>query len=228
MNLGRMISRVRRQLPQASVESISAEDITAELNAGVDECNRLSQVFKGYTDVVAEVGKQIYPLHTYVPRWLGSSKNGVWWFDVTTGTSYWLFAKTIRWLDLYIRNWRDQVAGHPQWYWTEGNDLGFYPKPSTAGTIRVYHLLKATPMDNNNNYPWENLTTEITALQAFDDAIIAYARWKLSPAVGDAGEANPLFKEFMYEVNKASQQTKRRKDMMSDYDTYIRMDGQTS
>lgn len=223
MNLGLMTQRVRRQLPTATVESVPDSVIWAELNQGVDECNRIAQIYKGYTEFTSVAGKQIYPLSTYVPRYLGMSKDGVWYL---VGTSFKeLFPKTIRWLDLWIRNWRDLGSAEAQWYWVQGNDLGLYPKPSSATTVRIYHLLKSIPMDNADNYPWENTANEIGALQAFDDAIIAYARWKLCIPASKEAMDKDLYAEFMREIVKAKTQVNRRPDMTSHWDNFIRIDG---
>jgi len=223
MNLGMMTNRVRRQLPSATVESVSDQSIWDELNLGVDECNRYTQVYKGYTEFSSVANQQIYALSTYVPKYLGITKGGCWYLVGTSLKE--LFPKTIRWMDLNIRNWRDLSAAEPQWYWAEGDDLGLYPKPSTASTLRIYHLKKSIPMDNANNYPWENTTTEITALQAMDNAIIAHAKWKLSTAVGK--EQDTFYAEFIREIQKAQTQIRRRPDIASHWDNFIRIDGQT-
>ena len=222
MKLSEMIYRTRRRLPSATIESVSDQEIIGELNRGVDECNRLAQCYLGYTEFPSVIGKQIYSLSGDVPRYLAISKDGCW-FKATTSFKE-LFPKTIRWLDLFIRNWRDLGNAEPQWYWVQGNDLGLYPKPNVVGTLRVYHLKNSIPMDNLNNYPWENTTNEITALQGFDDAIVAYACWKIAPAVGQTGLENPYYAEFVREVHKGQTQTRRRPDISSHWDNYIRLD----
>jgi len=223
MTLSEMTTRVRNQLPAATVESVSDDIIWRELNIAVNECNRLSQVYQGYTEFTTVVDKQIYNFSTYVPLYLGMAKDGVWFNNSGTSLKE-LFPKTIRWLDLWIRNWRDLTSGEPQWYWVLGDDLGLYPKPSTAATLRVYHLKKATAMDNANNYPWTNTTTEVTALQAFDKPITTYARWALTSAVGVPTNEDPLYKRFLLEVKLAKEQTNRRPDWSSHWDSPMRID----
>lgn len=222
MNLGAFVSRIRRQMPSATVESISDAELWSEINLAVDECNRYAQVYKGYTEFSSVVGKQIYPLSQYVPNYNGISKDGCWYLVGTSLKE--LFPKTIRWLDLWIRNWKDMTNGEPQWYWVEGNDLGLYPKPATSSTLRIYHLLKATPMDNSNNYPWTNTTSEVMALQPMDGAIVAYVRWKISSAVGQPGQSDPLYSEYLREIKRAQTQIRRRPDIMSHWDSFVRID----
>ena len=226
MKLTELISRVRRQIPSATVESVSDDIITSELNHGVDECNLLAEVYKSYTEITLTAEKQIYSLSEKVPNYLGIAKNGVWYFN-SSGVSKYLFAKTIRWLDLYMRNWRDLTSGEPQWYWIDGDDLGFFRKPDQANKAWVYHLMKSTPMDSNDNYPWFNKTTE-SIFRPFDNAITAYAVWALSSSVGKENTKSALWQEFIMQLTKATQQVKRRRDLVSDYDYYLRIDGHKS
>ena len=223
MNLGEMILRVRRQLPAATVESVPSEVITTELNIGVNYVNRAVQVYQGYTEFNFVPEQQVYSLATVVPSYLGIVKSGVWWKD-DSGTFKYRIAKTRRWLDSNIPNWRDATSGVPFWYWVDGDELGFYLKPSTAWACRVYHLKKATAMDNNSNYPWMNSTTEVTALQPLDDAIISYAIWKLSAAVGKDTRETPEEALYLRELQKGMTQVRRRKDLMADVDSFMRMD----
>ena len=223
MTCGEMISRVRRQLPMATVESISDDIIRGELNIGVNYVNRKAQVFKGYTEFNFVPEQQIYQLSIHVPTYLGTTKDGVWWQD-GSGTFKFRISKTIRWLDSNIPNWRDAPSGVPFWYWFDGDDLGFFNKPSTAYKCRVYHLKKATAMGNNDNYPWNNTTVEVTSLQPLDDAIISYAIWKLSAAVGKDSKETPEEALFGREILKGMQEIRRRKDLTSDVDTFMRLD----
>jgi hypothetical protein len=154
---------------------------------------------------------------------MGITKSGVWFFD-SAGKSKYLFPKTRRWLDLYIRNWRDQGSGDPNWYSIEGDELLLFYTPDAARTVRVHHLKKSTPMDNLDNYPWWNRPTELTALRFYDNAIIAYAIWMLSPALMDKENRNYYEQQFYAKVKMANSQCKRHPDMTTDYDYFIRPD----
>lgn len=220
MTLGDMIDRVRRLIPQATVESFSDVVITQELNFAVDAVNRATQVYAGYTEFESVAEKQIYSLSEYVPNYLGLTKSGVWWEDAGGSFKY-RVAKTIRWLDTYIPNWRDASSGEPFWYWVDGDDLGFYRKFSAVRTVRVYHLMKSKKMDNKDNYPWKNTTSEVTAFQSLDDAIIAYARWKLLPSVGK--DETPEEAYYKRELKKGMIEVRRRKDLIADVDAVMRL-----
>lgn len=226
MTLGQMIQRIRRQMPSLTEESAPDQVLTDELNHACDEINLLAQSYHDYTEFSTVAEQQIYHISTYVPRYLGMKKNGVWWYT-SAGASWYLFPKSLKWLDLNIRNWRDSAsATNPTWYWIEDDDLGLFPKPSGVNTVRIYHLMKAVPMDNLSNYPWYNTTTENMALRPFDNALVAYARWALSPAAAQPSSEDPLYNRFLAEVNKARTQANRRPDFTSDFDYFERIDVQ--
>jgi hypothetical protein len=146
------------------------------------------------------------------------AKEGVY-FKNSSGDWTEIFPKTRAWLDQINPNWlNDTSVAVPKWYWVEGDELGFHQKPSTAYTLggRVYHLKKATPMDNGDKYPWTNTTSEITAFIPLDDAIIAYAKWRLAPALGQVTEQDLTYREFIAECSKGAKKVNRRPDLMID------------
>lgn len=224
MICGDMVKRVRSQLPPATIESVAESDIIRELNTGINAVNMLTKVYRGYTEFMTVAGQQIYNLSSVAPLCLKIWKPGVWWYN-TNGSSKYLFRKTMSWLDISIRNWRDSAAGDPNWYWQESDDLGLYTKPATANTVRIYHLSKGTAMDSLDNYPWKNSTTEVVVFQPLDDAIIAYAKWKFAPAVGKEAIEDPRYMEFIRECRKGKAQINARPDMLADIDYYPRIDG---
>lgn len=230
MNLGELRQRVVLQLPQATGETLNPATINLVINQSCDRINLIAQAYKTFASVANVPSQQIFSLSTICPGYLTMSKSGVWWFT-TAGTSMRMWPKTRRWLDNFIINWRDQapVVANPTWYWHDGDELGFQPASTQLSTnankdFRVHYLLASTPMGGDNYYPWWNKITEMTALKAFDDAIIAYAVWKLSPALMDKEGRNYYEVQFKNEVKLASTQVKRQWDLTSDYDYYIRPD----
>lgn len=227
MLLGDMITRIQRTLPQATGETIDQTKIIFELNHGCDEVNLLAKCYKSvltYSLPSVSVPTE-FSLSSIFPGYLGIDKTGIWFFDVN-GFSHYLYPKTKRWLDQYIRNWRDNKGGTtPTWYYIRNDALAFYPFVNISGTsITVDAIVKASPMTNTSNYPWSNQTTELTTLRCFDNAIIAYATWRLAPAVFDKEGRNYYETEFEKEVKKAISQVHDRSDMTSDYDYYMRPD----
>lgn len=235
MTLGDMTTRVRQQIPSSGGVGDMA-DITIQnaLNQGVVKVNLITQCYQTYvkvsnTPAIAGTPSQ-FSLSTICPGYLSMVDSGVWWFQ-TNGTSQIMYPVTRRWLDLYVPNWRDQspVSDNPNWYWHEGDQLGFYPGSTQQSTnankdFWVYYLLFPTAMGGSNNYPWTNGTTEFTALNCMDDAIIAYAVSKLAPAVMDKEGRNYYDLQFKQECQTSASQVRRKPDMTSTYDYYIHID----
>lgn len=230
MTLGELITRVQQQLPEATGEQLDPQTvITPVLNHGVDEINLIVQAYQGYQLVPNVANQQFYSLSAICPGYLSILKPGVKWFaenDAQASTQY-LYRKTRMWFDLWIPNWFNQdPVVNPTWYFIEGDQLGFVPASSSTSNFGVHYLSKAMPMDNNSNYPWNNQPTELTTFRCFDNAIVAYAVWKLAPAVRDNWSRNTNELDFYKEIKKASAQFKRRGDMTSDWGYYIRPDFQ--
>lgn len=229
MNLGEFITRVRQQIP-ASGSTGDMQDVTIQntLNQGVVKVNLITRAYRTYVSVPNVPGQQLYSLSSICPGFLSMEKSGVWWFD-TLGKSHRIWPKTRRWLDNFLVNWRDQSpVTIPTWYWHDGDELGFYPASNQQSTnankdFRVHYLLRPTPMGGNNNYPWNNGITELTALACMDDAIIAYAVSKLAPAVMDKEGRNYYDGMFEKECKIGMAQIKRQFDLTTDYDYYIRL-----
>lgn len=232
MNLGQMTTRVRQQIPASGGSGDMADTtIQAALNQGVVKINLITQCYQTYVkvqNIPAVAGTpQMYSLSSICPGFLTMMDSGVWWFQ-TDGSSQIMYARTRRWLDLYVPNWRDQspVSSNPTWYWHDGDNLGFYPGSTQQSTnaaldFWVYYLLKPTDMGGPDNYPWTNASTELTALTCMDDAIIAYAVSKLAPAVMDKEGRNYYDLQFRQECQLGAAQLKRQPDLTTAYGYFI-------
>lgn len=228
MNLAAMTTRVRQQIPASGgIGDMSDATIQTTLNQGVVKVNLVTQCYQTYIKIAntpATTGiPQQYSLSQICPGYLAMSDSGVWWFT-TSGASQIMYVKTRRWLDTYVPNWRDQspVASNPTWYWHDGDQLGFYPGSTQQSTLPqldfwIYYLLFPTAMGGPNNFPWTNGLTELTALNCMDDAIIAYAVWKLCPAVLDKEGRNYYEIQFKAECQAGSAQVKRQPDLATSY-----------
>lgn len=218
MKLSELIQRIKLQVPNMNLSGVSDTYLTTILNQACDYVNLLTKVYKGYTDFNIEADKRVYSLSTVCPTYLGTDKRGLFFKD---SSDKWtdIYPKTEAWIsEVYPDYLNSSSVAIPQWYYIDGDDLGFYPPPSTSKTngARLYHLKKATPMTNNDHYPWSGSTTEITAFLALDDALIAYVRWKLSPAMGQVSDVDLRHREFVQECSKAARQIKRRLDLVND------------
>ena len=227
MTLQDMLNRITRTLPQAASGTIQTPSIISELNHGIDEINLIARCWKKTLSfsLPASTAWTEFSLSQAFPNYLGIDKTGLWFFD-QQGSSHYIYAKTKRWLDIYIRNWRDnQGVSVPTWSYIRGDLFAFYPYVNVSGcVVSADCLVSATPMTNPSNYPWTNGATQVTALRMFDNAICSYAIWKLAPAVFDKEGRNTYEQEFMADVKVATAQFNNREDMTSDIDYYLRPD----
>jgi hypothetical protein len=194
------------------------------LNDGVNAANLLAKVYKGYTDFNIEAAKANYSLALIAPNYIGADKRGIFfkdsndkWVQVTPKTEAYISTTYPDFLNA-------TAVGTPNFCWVDGDDLGFYPAPLTSKTLggRVYHLKKATPMTTGDHYPFSGSAVEIAALKALDDAILAYCRWKISPAFGTVTDVDLREREFINECRKGSMQIKRRPDLMQSQENGMR------
>lgn len=218
MTLGDFIQRIKLQVPNLGQTGVTDAYLRTLINSAVDQVNLLAKVYSGYTDFNIEAEKRIYDLSDVVPLYLGKDKRGLFfknsedkWEDLIPKTEAWLAERYPDYLNA-------TSVDLPEYYYITGDELGFYPPPSTSKTLgaRLYHLKKATAMTNDAHYPFKGTTTEVTAFRPLNDAIIAYCRWKLSPAFGAVTDADLREREFLAECRKGAMQVRRSPDIMND------------
>jgi hypothetical protein len=221
MNLGEFIERIKLQVPNLGTTGVKDAYLKTLLNSAVNAVNALCKVYAGYTDFNIEASKRVYNLSSVCPTYLGRDKRGLFfknandkWKDLIPKTEAWLSEKYPDYLNA------DSVD-IPQYYYIKGDELGFYPPPSTSKSLgaRLYHLKKGTAMTSNDQYPFTGTTTEITAFSVLDDAIIAFCKWKLSPAYGAQTDQDLREREFLAECRKGSMQVRRSPDIMNEAST---------
>ena len=218
MKLSEFIKRVKLAVPNTNQTGIEDDYITTLLNAGCDKVNLLTKVYKGYTDFNIVAEQRLYDFATYVPTYLGTAKKGLFFKD-SDGNWQDIIPKTEAWLsEIYPDYLNSTSTSIPTWFYIEPTELGFHPPPSTAyaGGARLYHLKKANKMSGDDDFPFSGNTTEITALSALDDAIIAFCVWKLSPSFGQISDQDLRYREFILECKQAAKQIKRRRDLTGD------------
>jgi len=221
MNLGDFIQRIKLQVPNLGQTGVTDSYLITLINKGVNAVNALCKVYAGYTDFNIEASKTVYNLSIVCPTYLGRDKRGLFfkdssdeWQDVIPKTEAWLSEKYPDYLNA-------AAVDIPQYYYIKGDELGFYPPPSTSKTLgaRLYHLKKGTAMTSNSHFPFTGTTTEITAFDPLDDAIISYCRWKLSPAYGAMTDQDLREREFLAECRKGKMQINRAPDIMNEGST---------
>lgn len=221
MKLSEALFRLKLQIPNLKESGITDTELGTLLRQGCDKVNLLAKVYRTYTDFNIVADQSIYSLSTIAPTYLGIDKKVVY-FKNSNGDWKDVIPKTKKWIEKVYPNYLNAASQSvPTWYWIEDNELGFYAPPSTSLTSggRLYHLKKAGTLANNDHYFWSGNTTEVVALNALDDAIVAYVRWKLSPAVGAVTDSDLRYNEFITEVRLGASQIKRRPDLSID-DSY--------
>jgi hypothetical protein len=227
MQLGAMRQRVYNFIPQTTAATITPTSINVELNNGMNKVAELTECYRGTAYCSTIAGQQKYSLSSLVPNYLSIWKSGMWFID-SSGEFQKVWPKTKRWLDNFLINWRNSASVEvPTWYVIDGDSLIFQPAPSGVNQFTIDSSIYGQPMTSDTNYPWTNSTTEITSLRPMDDAIVAYAVWKLAPAVFDNEGRNYYEGQFKNECNFGIKILRRRWDMTSDYDYYPRLDIKT-
>jgi hypothetical protein len=225
MKRSELIVRCKLQIPNIKETGLNDEQLATLLSQGVDEVNMHAKVYKTYTDFAIVAEQQIYNLSTIAASYLGMDKKGVFFKD---SSSQWreVYAKTSEWIRSVYPNWLNvSSVAVPKYFWVDGDELGFYEKPSTslANGGRIYHLKKSTPMTNNDHYPFTGSATEITAFRPLDDAIIAYVRWKVTPAFGQNTDQDLRELEFKKECRRGAMQVRRRPDLWAEVSNSLRL-----
>jgi hypothetical protein len=225
MTLSDLLQRIKLQVPNINEIGVSDPYLTTLLNQACDQVNLLTKVYKTDTVFNIEADKMVYNLSSIVPTYLGSDKRGLFLLDAN---SEWqdVIPKTEAWLsETYPDYLNSSSVATPQYYWIDGDDLGIYPPASSDTTNggKLFHLKKSTSMTEGTHYPFTGSATQITAFIPLDDALIAYVRWKLSPAFGQVTDIDLREREFISECRKGAMQIKRRKDLMNDSATYMRL-----
>lgn len=223
MNLGDFKSRIKMAVPNLGQTGVTDEYLTSLINQGVNEINLITKSYSGYTDFNIEASKRIYNLSDVVPLYLGTDPRGLF-FYVSSAWSK-IEPKTEAYISENFENYLNESAvEEPNYYWITGNELGFYPAPSTAQSngCRLYHLKKATNMSASTHYPFSGSTTELTILSALDDAIIEWVCWKLKPSYGAVTDIDLGYRRVLEAARRGSMQIRRRRDLMNSNDIGMR------
>lgn len=226
MTLNQMIKRFRIMVPEAKKSNVDDESVIVMLNEGCDKVNLISKIYTGSVIFGMTENVQTYDLSEVAPRFLGPYKSPARF--LTSDSLYKkMYPKTRAWMDKKIENWLDASAGDPNYYWFDGDEFWCHPKPSATRTygFKLYGLLSAVPMDQGDNYPWTNTANEIKAFRPMDLAIIAYARWQVSPALSKGAEGRIDYAGFLEEINRGMRQVKRRPDIINDDSLHMEVGG---
>ena len=220
MNLGEFVQRIKLQVPNISSTGVTDPYLKTLIHSAVNAVNALCKVYAGYTDFNIEAEKRVYDLSTVCPRYLGRDKRGLFFKDSNDKWQQ-VIPKTEAWLASHYPDYLNATSTEiPQFYYIKGDELGFYPPPSTSKTLgcRLYHLKKGGQMTQDAHYPFSGTATEITALSVLDDAIICWCRWKLAPAYGAVSDVDLKYREFLLECQRGAMQIRRSPDLVNNSD----------
>lgn len=221
MKLSDLLQRIKIAVPNMNETGVENTYLTELFNQACNDFLLLTKVWVTSTDFNIVAEQQEYELSTIVPTYLGTAKEGLFFLN---SSSKWkdIIPKTKAWIsEMYPDFLNATSTAVPKWYYTEGDTLGFHPKPSTDQTEggKLFHLKKSVNMSGNDDFPFSgDASKEITAFIPADDALIAYVRWKLSPAFGQVTDQDVREREYLNECRKAAKQIKRRRDLTHDSD----------
>lgn len=220
MNLGEFVQRIKLQVPNISSTGVTDPYLKTLIHSAVNAVNALCKVYAGYTDFNIEAEKRVYNLSTVCPTYLGRDKRGLFFKDANDKWQE-VIPKTEAWLASRHPDYLNATSTElPQYYYIKGDELGFYPPPSTSKALgcRLYHLKKGGQMTQDAHYPFSGTATEISAFVPLDDAVIAWCRWKLNPAYGATTDTDLRYREFLLECQRGSMQVKRSPDLVNNGD----------
>ena len=181
MNLSSWKSYIRAVIPAATISSVPDAMITQILNSGALDITKKTLCLKKNQQFNVVSGQGQYDLNAILGDYLTPDKSGLYWNNGTEFTE--VFPRTTKELDNEYPNWRSLSPGNPQFYAIEETILTVVLTPNTSLTngFWFYYTPMSTDMVNSSDFPFVGSASEIRRLRIFDEALEAYARWKISP-----------------------------------------------
>jgi len=219
MKLSEFRTRIKLALPNIGQLGITASDLTNLINQAVNNVNLIVGVYVGSTDFDVVANQKEYDLSVVAPLFLGRDKRGV--FFKSSGQWQKIEPRSAANIAEFNPNFLNSTSVPiPQNYYINGHIFGLEPAADTSQTkgIRLYHLMRATDMVNDDHYPFTGSTTQISALLPLDDAIIAWCKWRIAPAYGTVTDVDLKEREFLAACYRAERQIKKSPDItISEY-----------
>ena len=221
MILGDLITRCKIKIPSLKSTGIDDSDLTVIINEGVVQVNLICKAYRGFTDFNLVSSQQVYSIATIAPGFQQMVTAGLWM--TTTGLAKDLkrvIPKTEEWLNKRLPSWRSATPGTiAQYYFHSGDDLLIYPpiNASIANGGRLHHLILPTDMAGDT-YPFTGSAKEIASFRPFDNAIVEYVRWQLSPSLNLLNGEDQSYPRFLQMCQIAKNQVKAKPDAVNYYD----------
>ena len=187
MNLSAWQTYIRAVIPAATISSVPAAMITQILNSGALDITKKTLCLKKNQQFNVISGQGQYDLNAILGDYLTPDKSGLYWNNGTEFKE--VFPRTTKELDNEYPNWRSLSPGNPQFYAIEETILTVVLTPNTSlvNGFWFYYTPMSTDMVNATDFPFVGSASEIRRLRIFDEALEAYARWKISPIIGKDG-----------------------------------------
>lgn len=215
----------RAYIPGNKVSVITNDVLDLIINNGVKDIARYTCCLKANKKFNAVAEQREYNLSTVIGDYLTPDKSGLWWnAGSATSTDYkQLNPRTLNWLDINRRAWRDFSSGDPQDYTIDGDILTVVNKPDAALTdgFWLYYGKSPVVMTSPEDYPFSGSTSEFTHLAVFDDAILEYCRWKINPMLNKDQTVDITEGSYKRAREEAFLVFKRRKDITHNSDTRL-------
>ena len=226
MTLNNLRILARALIPGAKESVISNTVLDLILNNGVRDIAAYTACLKTNKKFTVTADQFEYNLSTVIGNFLVVDKSGLWWNAGTAASTNWekLNPKTLKTIDKDRPTWRDEDSDDPQDYSIDGDILTLVPTPDTtlASGLWLYYGRVPTNMTTTSHYPFSGSTTEYAHLLVFDDAILAYAKWKILSSLNKKQDEALAVKEYMTIREEKFSLFKRRPDISA----YTKLQGQ--
>jgi hypothetical protein len=160
--------------------------------------------------------QQTYSLTSAIGNFLLPDKSGLWWNNGTQFTQ--LYAKTLKWLDRNYGNWRSLDVGNPIYYTIDGDLITVVQTPNTslASGFWLYYIAAPTFMASPGDFPFVGNAVEQPRLRVFDEAIMKYAKWKISPMINQDTQQDMTKLDYDAELLSKKKIFHERPDVVSE------------
>lgn len=225
MTLSEFKSFIRLYVPGAKIAVINDSTLEMLINHAVRQVNLLTMAYQADTYISVVADQAEYDIKTYISNFVLMDRSGIWWNSGTAASPDWQKLDSVSrdYCDSQYPTWRDDVAGDPIRYFTDGDKITFHPKPDTslANGFRVYYIRDTVDMVNSSDYPFSG-STEVPRLRVLDEAIIDYVRSKLMLPLGKDAQGIVTEEVFLKTLQRQTMLLNRRPDIMSNPEMRMR------
>lgn len=202
MTLTQLLSLSRLLIPEIKTTDVVGDsDLTIILNNACREFIKATDALPTSKLFNLVLNLSEYSLSTYVNDYGKIRKEGLWFYNKSSGKWIQLDATTIPYLALNYPSYLNSTSSNPLRYSIDGDILLIHPPSSAiyAGTnyLKLFYYARSVDMTNGSSYPFSgSLTLEYTHLADYEEDLILYVKYKVKPLfkkMQDAEEAKEMF-----------------------------------